>query len=104
VLQPNGIAVDAAGNLYLANTGTRQLLKEPRTVFGYGSPIVLADTSSNGSGFQPQGVAIDSALNLYFSDLGGNKVIKLPWNSTTNSYGTQAVLASTATNVPFSRP
>lgn len=98
VLQPNGIAVDAAGNLYLANTGTRQLLKEPRTVFGYGSPIVLADTSSNGSGFQPQGVAIDSALNLYFSDLGGNKVIKLPWNSTTNSYGTQAVLASTATN------
>jgi sugar lactone lactonase YvrE len=67
---PNGVAVDAAGNVYVSSDGNNTVKKIP--VAG-GAPVVL------GSGFlYPHGVAVDAAGNVYVADYGDNAVKKIP--------------------------
>jgi serine/threonine protein kinase, bacterial len=68
---PYGVAVDAAGNLYVADDGNNQVLKLPA---GSGAPTVLPFTGLN----YPNGVAVDTAGNLYVTDEGNDRVLKLP--------------------------
>lgn len=81
---PTGVAVDAADNLYVADTGNNRVRKVSRagritSFVGSGSP------GSGGDGgpaiaaqlFAPEGLAIDSAGNLYIADTGNNRVRKL---------------------------
>ena len=66
---PNGIAVDAAGNLYVANTTGNEVLK----IDASGTAIALATAASpafNG----PTGVAVDAHGNVYVADTGNNLV------------------------------
>jgi uncharacterized protein (TIGR03437 family) len=70
---PSGIAVDSAGNWYIADTANNRIRKvTPKgvisTVAGTGAPAKL-----NG----PRGVAIDSSSNLYLADTGNNVVRKI---------------------------
>jgi sugar lactone lactonase YvrE len=67
---PQGVAVDAAGNVYVADTQNNSVKEIP---VGGGAPVVL------GSGFnQPQGVAVDAAGNVYVADYGNNAVKEIP--------------------------
>jgi len=64
---PNGIAVDGAGNLYLADT-YNNAIKEIM-------PNTAGSVTLVGSGLSsPSGVAVDGAGNVYFSDTGNNAV------------------------------
>ncbi len=78
---PSAVALDAAGNLYIADTGNQRVRKVStdgtiRTVAGSGlagfsgdgSPATLA--SLNG----PRGVAVDAAGNLYIADTGNHRI------------------------------
>ena len=68
---PTGVAVDAAGDLYVADWGNNRVLK---LAAGSTTQTVLPFTGLNG----PDGVAVDTAGNLYVADTNNNRVVKLP--------------------------
>lgn len=73
--EPNGVAVDAAGNVYVADYGNNLVKKIP---VGGGAPVNI------GSGFNhPTGLAVDVAGNVYVSEADNNLVKKLPFGSST---------------------
>ncbi|HEX7331212.1 MAG TPA: PxKF domain-containing protein [Pyrinomonadaceae bacterium] len=79
-LQAAGIAVDSAGNIYVADSGAGVVRKFSST----GTSIGTIGSSGSGDGqFSiPAGIAIDSANNLYVADSGNNRIQKF------NSAGT----------------
>src|SRR5207302_859665 len=68
---PDGLAVDGAGNVYIANTYYSQVLKW--TVANNAVSTLVA--TSTGLRY-PAGVAPDGAGNVYFSDSGNNTIKK----------------------------
>jgi sugar lactone lactonase YvrE len=80
--QPSGVAVDAAGNIYVADNGNNQIRKitstgEVSTWAGSGSK-----GTANGRGYaasftQPAGVAVDAAGNVYVADQYDNLIRKI---------------------------
>jgi serine/threonine protein kinase, bacterial len=85
---PAGVAVDAAGNLYLADSRNSRVLK---LAAGSSTQAVLPFTGLN----FPTGVAVDAVGNLYVVDFGNDRVLKLAAGSST-----QAVLPFTGVDDP----
>ena len=76
---PAGIALDSAGNLYVADYHANTITKVVST---YGVPTL----TTIGSGFlYPLGVAVDSANNVYVADYGHSRVEKIAADGTTQS-------------------
>ena len=86
---PFGVAVDTAGNLYIAEFGNNRV----RKVTAGGTISTLAGngvSGYSGDGGQatgamlngPQGVAVDTAGNVYIADTGNNRVRKVAPNGT----------------------
>jgi len=80
---PTGVAVDAAGDLFIADYGHQQV-KE--IAAGTNTPVAI------GSGFtNPFGVAVDAAGDVYVADYGANAVYKIPAG---NPVGTGVTIGS----------
>ena len=82
-LRPNAVAVDAVGNLYIADGRNRRIRKVSpdgiiTTVVGNGIRDFSGDggLATNASLTFPTGVALDAAGNLYIAD-GGNDILDL---------------------------
>lgn len=71
--QPAGIAMDAARNLYVVDSGNNRVVK-----FVGGDEIVIGGGNGPGSGPSqldgPQGIAVDSAGNVYVADTNNHRV------------------------------
>ncbi len=81
--QPSGVAVDAAGNLYVADAESRVIRRINGT-----SVFTFAGTGAKGSGGDgglaisasfnnPTGLALDSSGNLYIADTNNNRIRKI---------------------------
>ena len=91
---PNGLTVDSAGDIFIADTGNGRIRKVSggsiATVagnggFGYNGDNIAATSAEFTS---PSGVAVDSAGNLYIADLGNHRVRKVSAGMITTVAGT----------------
>lgn len=79
---PSGVAVDAAGNLYVADYGNNLIRKITAkgvvtTLAGSGNGGSLNATGLLASFSQPKGITIDASGNLYIADTGNNLIRKI---------------------------
>ena len=78
---PSGIAVDSAGNLYIADTYNHRVRKVSNGVItnvaGGGPSLGDNGPAASAQVLYPYGVAVDSAGNLYIADSGHNRVRKV---------------------------
>jgi uncharacterized repeat protein (TIGR03803 family) len=109
---PEGVTVDAAGNLFIADTGNSRIRQVDaagtiNTVAGGYLGVDVAAT--NASLDNPEGVALDAFGNLYISDsnnqlirkVGSNGIITTVAGNGINSYGGDF---GAATNASLSAP
>jgi len=75
-----GLAVDAAGNVFIADNGNNRVLKIPAS----GG----AQTTVGSGLLYPMGLAADGAGNLFIADSGNNRVVKV------SSTGAQSTVGS----------
>ena len=93
---PSGVAVDSAGNLYIADTGNNRVLgyrAATQAVSGASADLVIGQPTNDFSANQPQnpanggkstglngptGIAVDATGNLYVADTGNNRILRYP--------------------------
>lgn len=82
--QPQGVAADAAGNFYIADTENHRIRKVTtagiiNTVAGDGQAAFRGDggPATAASLSYPNGVAVDASGNLYIADTGNQRVRKV---------------------------
>jgi uncharacterized repeat protein (TIGR01451 family) len=86
--QPNGVAVDGSGNLYIVDTTNNAIRKVVNGVItrvagdAAGTPGCLGDggPATSAQLMNPQGAAFDAAGNLYIADWGCSEVRKVATN------------------------
>ena len=95
---PSAVAVDRAGNLFIADTDNNRIRKvdasgKISTVAGAGGSGYSGDgaAATGAMLYMPGGVAVDAAGNLYIADSGNHRVRKV------DAAGTIATVAGTGT-------
>jgi sugar lactone lactonase YvrE len=87
LVHPNGVALDAAGNLFITDIGAHRLLKLDRA----GALMVVAGTGVGGYGgdggpaakarlFAPHDVVLDAAGNMFVADTYNHRVRRIDRN------------------------
>ncbi len=119
---PSGLAVDAAGNLYLADGGSR--IRKITIASGVINTVAGSTSAAPNLGFSGdggpatsaamlgtgifQGVAVDAQNNFYFADILNNRVRKVDANGIITTFaGSGQLLGDTngqATTVPLFNP
>ena len=98
LFNPSGVALDSAGNLYVADFSNNRVLEyntplstneAAAVVFGQGGNFAT-NTANNGgisatSLFSPSGVVLDNAGNLYVADNSNNRVLEYNTPLTTDT-------------------
>jgi len=70
LIEPSGVTVDAAGNVYIADCGNDRVLKETLVGGAY-----TQSTVGDGWG-SPCGIAVDGTGNVYVADQPNNRIVK----------------------------
>ena len=99
---PQGVAVDGNGNVYVADTGNhtiRKIMPDGVATIVAGSPGISGSTDGIGNGArfnEPNGVAVDINGNLYVVDTGNHTIRKItPAGVVTTIAGSPGVSGST---------
>ena len=95
--EPQGIAVDLPGNIYVADTGNNTIRKitlgAVSTLAGYAGNFGSANgNGTNASFYSPQGISVDALGNLYIADSLNNVIRQV------TAVGTVSTVAGTPGN------
>jgi sugar lactone lactonase YvrE len=71
LLSPNGVAVDAAGNVYVSDNSLNQIFEIPSASGAVGTPFLLNFPTVS----SPAGLALDASGNLYVADSGNKQIL-----------------------------
>jgi DNA-binding beta-propeller fold protein YncE len=86
---PSGVAVDSAGNVYVADNFNHVIKKLTRSSPTYYTVSTILDTGL----YHPQDVAVDSAGNFYVADTDSHQIKKLtPSSGSSPSYTVSTIL------------
>src|SRR4051812_41228691 len=97
---PNGLALDAAGNLFVTDIPAHRVLRYARAADGtYAKTgIVVAGTGVQGSGLNqlsnPSGIVVDPRGNVFVSDNLNNRVLEFAYSSSTDSYASSGIVVA----------
>ena len=101
---PMGVAVDASGNLYIADTGNNRVRKlasgSINTIAGNGGYAYSGDNGAAGKAQlnSPQAAAVDSTGNLYIADTANHVVRKVTAGGTITTFAGNGTPGSTGDN------
>jgi uncharacterized protein (TIGR03437 family) len=106
---PHGVTADAAGNVYIADTGNQRLRRVGAdglisTIAGNGLNGFAGDggQASNAQLFAPTSLAMDPAGSLYIADTGNNRIRRISLNGVIDTVagGGQSSLTSSNDGIP----
>ncbi len=101
-LSPAGIAVDAAGNLFVADRGLIQRISASgsvSTVAGCSSGVFNGDALALATStclYAPKGVAVDATGHLFIADTGNSRIRKVTFSAVPFSSGLSLATANDA--------
>jgi len=109
---PEGVAVDASGNVYVADAGNNLIRKISAsggvsTLAGSGSAGATNGTGTAASFYNPVGIAVDATGNLYVADTYNNLIRKItPAGvvTTVAGSGNAGLVNATGTAASFNYP
>jgi sugar lactone lactonase YvrE len=109
---PQGIAVDASGNVYVADSSNNKIRKiSPAGVVttwaGVGTAGAADGSGATASFYLPFGIAVDAGGNAYVADSGNNKIRKISpagMVTTLAGSGTETSVDGTGSAASFNNP
>jgi len=81
---PSGVAVDAAGNVYVSDSSSNVVWEAPAAGPPNGSPFTLSFSGLS----SPAGLALDANGNLYVADSGNKQILEMNRVNPTAPFGT----------------